>query len=724
MEEYENFLRRKLKTVQESGFEVSLEELHTKLFPFQKWIVQRALRAGRYAIFGDCGLGKTFMQIEWCEKVFLETGKMALILCPLAVKGQTLLEAEKWGYFHETFMEVWNYDQIHNLDVSKYSGVVLDESSILKNYSGATKKTIVDLFINTPYKLACTATPSPNDPIEIGSHSEFMNQMGGKEMLAMFFFNDAKDKAEKWKLKKHGAKHFYDWISTWAVMLNKPQDIGFDMEGYELPPLVFHETKIETEKKENGLLFNDTAVSATDFNSELRRTKEARMNLAAKIANETKDPVIVWIKQNEEGEYLRKIIPGAIEVKGSDTPEWKESKLLGFARNEFRVLITKTKVAQFGLNYQNCHTQIFASLDFSFEGLYQAIRRSYRFGQEKQVDVYVITTDTMSNVVESIEEKKVKFREMQEQMIESMKRNLEGFGLRNHESKGKREENEYFDIRHCDSIKEIKTLAENSVDISIFSPPFSSLYTYSDSIEDLSNCRNHSEFFEHFDFLVKDLLRITKPGRLACLHVTQLTTMKGDKGFFSIMDFRGDVIRLFEKNGWIFHAETTIWKDPEMAAIRTKATQLMHGTTKRDATDVRPGLADYLLCFRKHGINEKPVNFLGKGLDFDLWCNYASPVWMDINASDTLQYLGGRDDDDVKHITPTQLEVWKRCLTLWSNPGDTVFTPFMGIGSEVWQAVKMGRKGIGFELKESYFDQAKKNLEIILADKKQMELFE
>jgi DNA modification methylase len=312
---------------------------------------------------------------------------------------------------------------------------------------------------------------------------------------------------------------------------------------------------------------------------------------------------------------------------------------------------------------------------------------------------------------------------MQENMIEAMKKNIEGFGLSNLEVTGEKVENEWFKVIHGDAIKEVGRLDANSIDISIYSPPFSSLYTYSDSIEDLSNCKSHEEFYNHFRFLVKDLLRVTKPGRLTCLHLTQLTTMKGTDGFFSIIDFRGDVIRLFQSEGWIFHAETTIWKDPEMAAIRTKATQLMHGTTKRDATDVRPGLADYLVCFRKPGENLDAVNYGGDGLPFDLWCQYASPVWMDVNASDTLQFMSGKDDDDVKHITPTQLEVWKRCLALWSNPGDTVLTPFMGIGSEVWQAVKMGRKAIGIELKKSYFDQAVRNLQEVLDEKKQGALF-
>lgn len=715
---YDDFIASKLREVKKSGFDCG--ELNQQLFPFQAWIVKRALLAGRYAVFADTGLGKTFMQLEWAYQVRKHTAGEVLMLAPLAVVGQTIDEASKWGVSLDG-ITITNYEQLDNLDASKYVGIVLDESSIIKDYSGATKKAVVENFKDTPYKLACTATPSPNDPIEIGSHAEFLNICSGSEMLSLFFINDGM-KGEKWRLKGHGEKAFYRWIATWAVMLNNPSDVGFPMDGYDLPGLIYHEKKIETELK--GIdLFNDTAVSAITFNAELRRTKETRLAIAADIANKTNDQVIVWIKQNEEGEYLRKLIPGSVEVQGSDTPEYKRDKLLGFARGEFRVLITKSKIAGMGLNYQNCHIQVFPSLDFSFESLYQSIRRSHRFGQTKQVEVYLITTDTMQNVSESINEKQGKFKTMQSQMIKAMSDVLSDTSLLALDYDKRWESNEFYDIRQGDSIELIKDIPDDHIDLTIFSPPFSSLYVYSDNARDLSNCSTNDEFFEHFSFLVSDLLRVTKPGRLCGIHLTQLTTLMGKDGFYSIVDFRGDVIRLFQKHGWRFHAEVTVWKDPQLAAVRTKAIQLLHSQTKRDSTVSRPGLADYLVFFRKPGENLEPVNYEGNGIPFELWTQYASPVWEDINPSDTLQYRSGKGEDDVKHITPTQLEVWKRAITLYSNPGDTVFTPFMGIGTEVWQAVKMNRKGVGFELKASYYDQAKQNLASVVQEKKQGELF-
>jgi DNA modification methylase len=705
MNEYLQFLETKAKTLTISGFDV--EELNPLLFPFQSFIVRRALKAGKYAVFADCGLGKTFMQLEWAYRVAERTGKKVLILAPLAVVKQTQKESKHFNVPLDN-IDVSNYEQLENIDTSIYSGIVLDESSILKNFEGATKQLILERFANTPYKLACTATPSPNDPMEIGNHSEFLDVMGRNEMLAMYFVHDSMETA-KWRLKGHAVETFYKWVGTWAIMLSKPSDIGFQMEGYDLPALNFIENVITTPKRDNGQLFNDVAISATNFNGELRITLIPRLDAAAEIINNSTDNFIVWVKQNEEGDRIRKLIPDAIEVKGSDTPQFKADKLLGFGENEFRVLCTKAKIAQFGLNYQNCHNQVFASLDFSFEGLYQAIRRSYRFGQKNEVNIYIITTDTMTNVLQSIKEKEIAFKKMQSELSKTINQNLNmntTIELIESEHEVK---NELYHIKCGDSFLLVKDIPDNSIDGCIFSPPFSSLYTYSDSIQDLSNCRSHDEFFAHFEHLVPELNRITKAGRMCGMHLTQLTTGIGKDGYLSIIDFRGDIIRLFQKHGWIFHAEVTIWKDPELAAVRTKNHQLLHKSTKRDSTIVRPGLADYLVVMRKAGKNEIPVNHDGNGIPFEKWCKIASPVWMDIRESDTLQYMSGRDEKDERHITPTQLPVIENFMTLYTNPNDTIYTPFLGIGTEIHQAVKMGRKGIGFELKQSYFDVAVKN---------------
>ena len=737
---YEEFLQRKQKKHIQSGFEVDENSLNKNLFEFQKFIVKRALKAGKYAIFADCGLGKTLMQLEWANQVVEKTKQPVLILCPLAVSGQTIKEGEKFGIkvwrwfgnddakndsFENHYKEriyITNYEQLEKIDCGIFAGIVLDESSILKNFEGQTKKLIIDSFKTTPYKLACTATPSPNDPMEMGNHAEFLDVMSRNEMLAMYFIHDGGETA-KWRLKGHGVKSFYRFIASWAIMLNNPSDIGFPMDGYDLPKLNLIENQITTPKRDNGKLFNDSVISATNFNAELRITRKERLERVAEIVNNNPDEnFIIWIKQNEEGDALSKLIPDSIEVRGNDSSEYKEEKLIGFANNEFRVLITKTKIAQFGLNYQNCRNQIFASLDFSFESLYQAIRRSYRFGQKNEVNIYIITTDTMKNVSDSINQKEKQFRIMQNEMSEGVNETLMGNKFSQNDFDIETEKNEWVEIKRGDSVKLIETVPSESVGFSVFSPPFAELYTYSSHIEDMGNSKDYKEFMVQFGFLVRQLFRITMSGRNVAVHCMDLPIQKGKEGVIGLRDFSGMILKCFEDAGFIYHSRVTIWKDPVVEMQRTKALGLLHKQVKKDSTMSRVGIPDYVLIFRKEGERENPVR--NENMSVDIWQKIASPVWMDIDQGDTLQgFRDARENDDEKHICPLQLPVIERLIRLYTNEGDTVFTPFMGIGSEIYQAVKMNRKGIGFELKESYFELAKKNIRAALEMKKQISLF-
>lgn len=719
---YLEFLHLKQKTHILSGFDLQENELNKSMFDFQKFIVKRALKAGKYAIFADCGLGKTLMQLEWANQVSKHTNKKVLILAPLAVVGQTIQEGFKFGIDMNN-IDVQNYEQLNNIETSIYSGIVLDESSILKNFNGQTKKLIIDCFANTPYKLACTATPSPNDPMELGNHSEFLDVMSRNEMLAMYFVHDGGETA-KWRLKGHATKLFYQFVGSWAIMLNKPQDIGFEMTGYDLPKLNLYENQIITPKRDNGSLFNDAIISATNFNQELRLTKIERLDEVVKLVNEKPDEnFIIWIKQNEEGEMLKKLIPDAIEVKGNDTNEWKKEKLLGFANNEFRILITKTKIASFGMNYQNCRNQIFASLDFSFEGLYQAIRRSYRFGQKNEVNIYLITTDTMANVKQAIDTKQKQFEIMQDEMAKAVNMNLAGQIMQTGTFDTTEENNEWYSIQRGDCVQLIQNVKDESIGLSVFSPPFAELYTYSNHIEDMGNSKDYNEFLTQFGFLIKELYRVMMQGRNVAVHCMDLPIQKGKEGFIGLRDFSGMILKAFEDAGFVYASRITIWKDPVIEMQRTKALGLLHKQVKKDSTMSRVGIPDYVMIFRKDGERNNPVT--NTELSVDLWQKYASPVWMDINYSNTLQgFRNGREENDEKHICPLQLDTIERLIHLYSNKGDTVLTPFMGIGSEVYQAVKMNRKGIGFELKESYFDLAKANLKAVVSQKNQASLFD
>ena len=715
--EYIEFLQKKQTSIESSGFDLMDSEMNEKLFPFQKYCVKRAVKAGRFAMFEDCGLGKTLQQLEWAYQVQKHINQPVLILAPLGVIGQTIQEGVKFGYevkeigltvFDQDLkagIYITNYDNMDNIDSYLFGGVVLDESSILKNFNGKIRNELIASFKETKYKLCCTATPSPNDTTELCNHAEFLNVMSRNEMLAMYFVHDGGSTSD-WRLKGHAKQAFWDFVSTWAVMLSKPGDIGFSNEGYELPELKVIEDYIETPKRNNGMLFNDVAVSATGYHNELRETINERMKRVSEIVNSSSDSWIVWIGHDEEGDLLRKMIPGAVEVKGSDNKQKKKDNLLGFGKGEFRVLITKLKIAQFGLNYQNCHNQIFASLDFSFESTYQGIRRSYRFGQEYDVNIHLIVTDTMQNVRKSFEDKQSAFYEMQRALTHAMNRNIKNELKLMKTVSQKEYQSDFCHIMNGDCVQLIESIPDESIGFSIFSPPFAELYTYSDKLEDMGNSKDYKEFFVAFNFLVKELYRVMWSGRNVAVHCMDLPIQKGKEGYIGLRDFSGMILKAFEESGFIYHSRVTIWKNPVTEMQRTKALGLLHKQVKKDAAMSRVGIPDYLMIFRKPGNHDHPVHC---DISVDTWQKYASPVWMDIDYSDTLNGVKGRDKEDEKHICPLQLQTIERAITLWSNKGDKILTPFLGIGSEVYQSIKMGRYGIGFELKESYFVEAVKN---------------
>lgn len=743
---YQKFLKTKQRMIVDSGFDVDESELNPMLFDFQKHIVKRALKAGRFAIFADCGLGKTPMQLDWARLVMEKTNKPVLILCPLAVSAQTIQEGVKFNTNIEKYkgqknngIFVINYEQLDKIDCDIFSGVVLDESSILKSFTGVYKNLIIEKFKTTPYKLACTATPSPNDLNEVGNHSEFLNVLDSQDMRSKWFVRD--EGMNNYRLKGHAKSDFYGWISSWSTMLVNPCDLGFCETGkrFILPQLEFIEHEIITDLKPNtGRLFNEGHVNATNFNSELRLTKEKRLQKTVEICNSTTGQIIIWTKQNEEGKWLLNNLSDCREVKGSDSLEYKEKTLLGFAKNEFKILITKAKIAQFGMNFQNCSVQIFPSLDFSFESFYQQVRRSYRFGQNSNVTIHLIKTDTMENVSKTIEKKEKQFKEMQEEMNRNI--NSKTYGLLNEYERDEVKLNNALLIKG-DSCIEIKSIPDNSVDLIIFSPPFSSLFTYSNYIHDMGNNENHDEFFKQYSFLLKDLYRILKPGRLMCCHTKDLGVYKNSSGYTGMYDFTNEHTRavmnfdIDEKTGkatdnnFKLHSKITIWTDPVLEMQRTKTQRLLYKQVTSDSSKTGIGMAEYITIFKKwDGSDEstwEPItNITKKNFTLDTWQRWASPVWMDIKRTDVLNNKQGTDMGDEKHIAPLQLEVIHRLINLWSNEGEVVFTPFLGIGSEIYMAVKNNRNGIGIELKDSYFYTAVRNIRNAEESKLQLKMFE
>lgn len=704
-----------------TGFKISQTELNPKLFDFQKYCNQLAIKHGRFALFSDCGTGKTFMGIEWCWQVYKHTNNPLIILAPLAVTDQTIAEGVQFGYdiqyakkgsLHP--IQITNYEQLDNINQDDYCGIWLDESSILKNETGAYRNKLIAMFLNHAYKLCTTATPSPNDPMELGNHSEFLNIMPYNEMLAMFFTHDGSDTA-KWKIKGHAKERFYEWVNTWAIMLSNPADIGFDATGYDLPKLNFIEKQVKTGNRNNGKLYNDTAVSATNINTEFRLTIIPRLEQVIDIISQSDENFTIWIKHTNEGKELRKLLPTAIEVQGSDKPEYKKKMLLGFASNDYKYLITKSKIAAFGLNYQNCHNAIIASVGFGFEEVYQLIRRHYRFGQLHDVNAYLITTDTMQNVIATINKKIKAHTEMQKGMTRAHLKKMDADSGKIKKEQIQSFKGKNYELYRGNSVKLIQNIADNSIGFSMFSPPFPTLYVYSNHDEDMGNNKDFNAFKQEFQHLINPLFDKMQAGRNAVVHCQDLPIQKGKEGFIGLRDFSGMIHDAFVDAGFIYHSRVTLWKNPVIEMTRTHALGLLHAQIKKDAGMSRVGLPDYLLVFRKPGLHENPIihqdidingpNFM----NVDMWQKIASPVWFDVNFGETLNLKGTKDKDDEAHICPLSLDTTGRATLLWSNPGDLCYTPFGGIGSEPFKWLEMGRKVISHELKESYFNIAVKN---------------
>lgn len=434
--EYEQFIKSKQAADVPTGFDCDVPV--GPLFDFQAACVKWALKRGRAALFLDTGLGKTLCQTTWAQLVHEHTGLNVIIAAPLCVAQQTVEEAAKFGitvkYCRaqdqvEPGITITNYEMLEHFDLESFGGVVLDESSILKSHTSRTREEIVAAFRSTPYKLSCTATPSPNDYIELGNQAAFLGVMSAQEMLATFFTHDGGD-TSKWRLKGHGKTRFWEWMATWAICIRNPADLGFDGARYELPPLKMVEHTVSGGELLEGQLFAVTAQSLTERRQAKKGSMDDRLELAARIANGTTEPVIVWCHMNEESERLTRMIAGAVEVTGSMTSDQKTKSIMAFTHGEARVLVSKSSICGFGLNWQHCNNMIFAGMDDSFEKYYQAVRRCHRFGQKRRVNVHIITAETEGAVKANIERKQSQANEMAGEMVAHMRgitrRQIEG----------------------------------------------------------------------------------------------------------------------------------------------------------------------------------------------------------------------------------------------------------------------------------------------------------
>lgn len=715
MSDYAAFLASKRLTVRSVGRTISDSEINPVLFPFQRDLTRWAFRKGRAAIFADTGLGKTPMQVEWARLVCAETDGCVLIIAPLSVARQTVRIAKSLLGIEVAYVrassdepiQITNYEMIEHFDPERYVGVVLDESSILKAMDGKTRKKLTEMFTQTEWRLCCTATPAPNDITEIANHAEFLGIMSRAEMLSAFFVHVTDT---EWRLKGHAEEPFYRWMASWGMSVRKPSDLGYSDDGYELPPLTIEPVWVQADWKPDGQLFHLGLHGIQDRNSARKATIVQRLRATVDLTETNGDQWLLWCGLNDEADELAQCVPGSVNVQGSDSAEIKAYELERFQDGQLRVLVTKSKIAGFGMNFQNCHQMIFVGLNDSWEAYYQCIRRCWRFGQTEPVQVYIVLSDAEEDIYHNVMRKEAEANEMRPRLIEHVaeyeREEMEGIAD-DYVYETVDKDGDMWRMMLGDSCERLTEVTDESVDLSVFSPPFLSRYTYSPTERDLGNSRTEDEFYNHFRIIIDGLMRVTKPGRNCCVHVSQVSTTLATDGVIGLRDFRGGVIRQFVEQGWTYYGEVCIDKDPQAQAIRTHSKALLFVQLHKDSVASRPALADYILIFQKPGENAVPVE---PDLMNDEWIEWARPIWYGIRESDTLNVAEGREHQDEKHVAPLQLGTIERCIRLWSNKGETVFSPFAGIGSEGYEAVKLGRRFVGIELKKSYFDAACRNL--------------
>lgn len=712
--DYEQFLQSKTLLSPASGKIITADDVNPVLKPHQRDSVIWGVRKGRCAFFHDTGLGKTLSQVEWGRVV----GGRGLIIAPLSVGKQTVADAHKRlgieihqsrsGSDISDGINITNYEMVKHFNPDDFNFVILDESSILKSIDDKTRRLMTEMFSQTPYRLCCTATPSPNDITELGRHSEFLGVMKDKEMLSAFFINDFE---KSWRMKRHAAGAFYRWLASWAIAIRTPSDLGYDDTEYELPPLHIDPIFVDTDYLPPGQLIFVGLKGVGDRAAIRKKTLVDRVAQASAMVNASSEQWIVWCGLNEESDAMAAAIPGSVVVEGNQTIDQKLDGIEGFQEGRYRVLVTKPKIAGQGLNLQNCHNMIFVGLSDSFEQYYQCIRRCYRFGQTQDVNVHIVLSSIEEEIYQNVINKEREAAQMMAQLVKSMKEymmaELNQTEVSVFEYKEDVATGQGWEVKLGDSCQRLAEVPDNSVDLMIESLPFLSLFTYTPDVRDLGNCRDDDEFFQQMKIIIREKLRILKPGRNACVHVQQVGATLANDGFIGIKDFRGDVIRAYVEEGWIFHGEVTIDKNPQIQAIRKKVKGLMFVQLDKDSAANRPGFADYILIFQKPGKNEVPVK---PECTREEWIQWAHPVWYDINETDVLNTAMAKGSDDERHICPLQLGLIERCIRLWSNRGEVVLDPFNGIGSTGYEAVKAGRNYIGVELKPEYFKTSIHNL--------------
>lgn len=817
--EYEEFLKQKQLIHKASGFTVLESDISSIPFPHQNALIRYAIRKGKSAILADTGLGKTIMELEWARIVTERADRPVLITMPLYVAYQTIDTSLELFNRELKFAEdkmiispgqgiyVTNYEKLHKFSGIEWGGLVFDESSIFKG-QGKFFNRAKSLAQGVPFVLLASATPNPNSPEEMGMQSDVLDIMSEAEMKSTFFINrqDSKaiDKSEVikrkknelgvnslseiafadlkiskagnkkerqgWQLAPHAKEKFYQWLASWAMAVKLPSDIGFDDKGYILPKLTITPIFLDTGYvPEDQLVF--TGLAGVGDRAKVRKlTLEGKCQMALEIIGDSKDQWIVWCGLNPESSRMAQLLKdhNAINVQGSDKTEKKVSALKDFTLGKTQILISKTKICGHGSNFQNCHKMIYIGLDDSWERFYQGIKRIHRFNQHHNCEVYVLLAEEEREIWENVEKKGHQAELMTAKLIENAGQyQIEELDMKAGAKQMYQTDNietEKYHIMMGDSCERLKEIENNSVGLSIYSPPFEDLFVYSNTERDLGNSSTKEDFYKHYGFIVDEVMRVTQPGRKTVVHVADIHARKGKDGFIGLKPFSDRVVSLYNEKGWEFNGRIPIAKNPQATAIRLKAHELMFATMRRDSARLMPVQPDYLLVFTKPGKNENKILPMENGeMNENTWINWAgntwlnglgekleddslteqdfieiakeiyehyksgNPIWDDISETKVLQHTGKSrarlDKDDTKHICPLQLEPVERAIKLWSNPGDTILTPFMGIGTEVYQAIMFQRYGIGIELKQAYFYKAAENMEKAATLSQSVDLF-
>lgn len=631
MENYNEFLKSKVVIAENFGIDTENLCLNEKLKPHQRDIVEWCLKGGRRAIFASFGLGKTFMQLELASQHIDKDNKPFLIVCPLGVSGEFKRDAKKLGIKYDvtyitdtdenvelkTQIYLTNYERIRkgDIDASKFCGVSFDEASILRNLQTETTNYVLHYFKKVQYRYVATATPTPNDFIEILNYADYLGVISRGHALTRFFQRDS-TKAGQLKLYENKKKEFWQWVSTWAVFLNSPSDLGYDATGYDLPKLNIIEHCITYEQNETlfdkfgtPILFKDVTKSLLDVSREKRDSLPARIKQVDKIAKNINGNFIVWHHLEAERELLERIFTDAASVYGGLPNAKKEELLIDFSEGKYKTLLTKPKIAGSGCNFQeHSSDMIFAGIDYKFNDFIQAVHRQYRFNQKNEVNCHIIFTQNEYEVYKTLKEKWTKHLELNKEMISLVKE----YGLNNELIKmqmerqifnnGKKLIYDNVTVWNNDTVivhADKKEMPDNSVDMILTSIPFGDHYEYSDNYNDFGHNHGNDKFFEQMDYLTPNLLRVLKPGRIAAIHVKDRIRYSYQNGtsFTTISDFSGQTVAHFVKHGFYLIGKITVTTD--VVAENNQTYRLGWTEQCKDATKMGVGLPEYVLLFRK-----------------------------------------------------------------------------------------------------------------------------